>query len=340
MSLRNYHVAIVGATGAVGREMVRILEQREFPIESLRLFASTRSTGTSIEFQGKSHKVELTAAEKLKGCDIALFSAGAAVSRELAPAVWARRCVVIDNSSAWRMDPDVPLVIPEVNPEALDYYERKGIIGNPNCSTIQMVMALKPIHDLAVLRRVVVSTYQSASGAGQKGMEELSHQTVATLNMESIEVKHFPHQLAFNLLPHIDQFEIDGYTREEHKMIHETRKIMGLPTLEIYPTCVRVPIFTCHSESILVTTQQAISVKAVREALSAFPGIAVEDDPQTANYPTPLECNGTDPVFVGRIRQLPDDPYAINLWVVADNLRKGAALNAVQIAETMISQYL
>ncbi len=336
----SYHIAVVGATGAVGREMIRTLEERDFPIESLRLLASPRSAGQDIPFRDESYRVEVATPEQFEGVDIALFSAGGGVSKELAPEAWARNCLVIDNSSAWRMDPDVPLVVPEVNSHALDMYGIKGIIGNPNCSTIQMVIALKPIQDAFGLKRVVVSTYQSASGAGQKGIQELSKQTVSALNLEPVDSEHFPHQLAFNLLPQIDVFLDDGYTKEEHKMIGETRKILDLPELTVYPTCVRVPVFTCHAESLLIETEMPLSVQAAQEVLASFPGIELQDDPSSHLYPMPLEANNTDPVFVGRVRQLPDDPHNLSMWIVADNLRKGAALNAVQIAELMIADYL
>lgn len=336
----SFHIAVVGATGAVGREMIRTLEERDLPIESLRLLASPRSAGQEVSFREQSIRVEVAAPEQFEGVDIALFSAGGGVSQELAPEAWARNCLVIDNSSAWRMDPDCPLVVPEVNPHALDFYGRKGIVGNPNCSTIQMVMALKPLHDAFGLKRVVVSTYQSASGAGQKGIEELNEQTVAALRLGEVKAETFAHQLAFNLLPHIDVFLEDDYTKEEHKMIGETRKILETPDLAVYPTCVRVPVFTCHAESVLIETERPISVPEARELLLTFPGIEVQDDPASALYPMPIEANNTDPVYVGRIRQMPNDPHHLSMWVVSDNLRKGAALNAVQIAELMIADYL
>lgn len=340
MNREGFHIAVVGATGAVGREMLKVLEERNFPVASLKLLASPRSAGEELLFRNEIHRVAIAKPESFEGVQLALFSAGSGVSRELAPEAWARGCLVIDNSSAWRMDPDVPLVVPEVNTHALDMYDRKGIIGNPNCSTIQMVVALKPLHDRFGLRQVVVSTYQAASGAGQKAMNELSQQTIAALNMSPVEVKHFAHQLAFNLLPHIDVFEHDGYTREERKMIFETRKIMELPTLSVYPTCVRVPVFSCHSESVLIETNHPISVEEARSVLSVAPGVVVQDDPASLVYPMPLHANETDPVYVGRIRQLPGDAHRLSLWIVADNLRKGAALNAVQIAECMITDYL
>ncbi len=340
MSQDGFHVGVVGATGAVGREMVKTLEERDFPIASLRLLASPRSAGQEMTFRGETITVEVAQPDSFEGMQIALFSAGGGTSKELAPEAWARGCLVIDNSSAWRMDPDCPLVVPEVNPDALEMYERKGIIGNPNCSTIQMVVPLRPIHDRFGIKRIVVSTYQAASGAGQKAMTELGEQTVSTLNMEPVEPKNFPHQLAFNLLPHIDVFMEDGYTKEDHKMINETRKILDLPDLEVFPTCVRVPIFSCHAESVMIETEEPITVEEVRALLTDFPGVEVQDDPASALYPMPLNASDTDPVFVGRIRQLPGDTHRVSMWIVADNLRKGAALNAVQIAELMIAEYL
>lgn len=340
MSQDGFHVCVVGATGAVGREMLKTLEEREFPIASLKLLASPRSAGQELTFRGELHTVEVATPDSFEGMQIALFSAGGGTSKELAPEAWSRGCLVIDNSSAWRMDPDCPLVVPEVNADALDQYERKGIIGNPNCSTIQMVVPLRPIHDRFGLKRITVSTYQAASGAGQKAMNELSQQTIAKLNLEPVESVNFPHELAFNLLPHIDVFMEDGYTKEEHKMINETRKIMDLPDLEVYPTCVRVPIFSCHAESVVLETEEPVSVEEVTRLLEDFPGVTVQDDPATALYPMPLNASDTDPVFVGRIRQLPGDTHRISMWIVADNLRKGAALNAVQIAELMIADYL
>jgi aspartate-semialdehyde dehydrogenase len=320
--------------------MVRTLEERRFPVSSLRLLASSRSAGEVMSFHNEPITVEEATPERFEGYDLALFSAGGGVSKELAPEAWARGCIVIDNSSAWRMDPDCPLVVPEVNPEALDGYATKGIIGNPNCSTIQMVVALKPLHDAYNIKQIVVSTYQSASGAGQKGMEELSQQTIATLNMAPVPVETFQHQLAFNVIPHIDVFQDDDFTREEHKMIFETRKILGEPELTVHPTCVRVPVVCSHSESIFIETEQPIDVAEAKELLASFPGIEVTDSPADASYPMPLAANGQDPVYVGRIRQTPGETHTLNLWVVSDNLRKGAALNAVQIAEVMIQDYL
>lgn len=340
MREKGYNIAVVGATGAVGREMIRTLEERDFPIASLKLLASSRSAGEVLVYKDEKYTVEVTTPESFENVDIALFSAGGSVSRELAPEAWARGCIVIDNSSAWRMDPEVPLVVPEVNPEDLDGYSQKGIIGNPNCSTIQMVAALKPIHDAYTIKQIVVSTYQSASGAGQKGMEELMQQTVATLSLAPVPVHTFQHQLAFNVIPHIDVFMEDGFTREEHKMIFETRKILNAPELIVHPTCVRVPVSCGHAESVWIQTEQPIDQDAIRSLLEDAEGLDVLDEPSEQLYPMPLAANGQDPVFVGRIRQTPGETHSINFWIVADNLRKGAALNAVQIAEYMIQDYL
>ncbi len=336
----SYTVAVVGATGVVGKEMIQILEERNFPIKELRPLASSRSAGTELSFHGKPVKVRKARPEEFEGCDIALFSAGSELSRQLAPEAWKRGCIVIDNSSAWRMDPDVPLVVPEINPTALDGYAKKGIIGNPNCSTIQMVMALKPLHDVATLKRVIVSTYQSAAGAGQKAIQELQQQTVAALNMQELTVDVYPHQLAFNVIPHIDRFLDNGYTKEEQKMVEETRKIMELAELRVSATCVRVPVFCSHSEAVTAEFEKPLTPDEAKALLLAFPGIEIIDDPANNRYPMPLTSTTRDEVFVGRLRQDPDDPHTLHFWVVSDNLRKGAALNAVQIAELMISDYL
>ena len=338
--MAGYDIAVVGATGAVGREMLKTLEERRFPVRSLRLLASARSAGQTMLFQDKPYKVEIATSESFAGCQIALFSAGGATSLELAPHAWSSGCVVVDNSSAWRMDPDCPLVVPEVNAHALDGFAKKGIIGNPNCSTIQMVVALKPLHEAAGLERVIVSTYQSVSGAGQKGIEELSHQTIATLNFKEIEVKAFPHQIAFNLIPQIDSFLEDGYTKEERKMIQETRKIMGLPTLPVSATCVRVPVMIGHSEALTVDLKRPLTLEEAQKALRFMPGLTLLDQPAEKIYPLPLEAAGKDDVFVGRLRLDPSLPQTLHLWVVSDNLRKGAALNAVQIAEHLIQDYI
>lgn len=334
-------VAVVGATGLVGSEMVAILEQRGFPVKTLVPLASSRSAGEHIQFAGKDHLVrDATSPGAFDGVHIALFSAGGAASRELAPLATRAGAVVIDNSSAWRMDPEVPLVVPEVNAEAVADFEKKRIIANPNCSTIQMVVALKPLHDRAGLERVVVSTYQAVSGAGREAMEELGEQVQAIFNVREPEVKAFPKRIAFNCLPQIDVFEEDGFTKEEHKMINETRKIMGLPDVKISATCVRVPVFNGHAESVLAEFAKPISVEEAREALLGAKGVVLMDDPAKGEYPTQLEAEGQDGTYVGRLRRDPSGENALSLWVVADNLRKGAATNAVQIAEVLVEKHL
>ncbi len=334
-----YRVGIVGATGAVGREMIAILEERSFPFEGLRLLASERSANQTIQVGRKERTIEATTPEVFDELDLALFSAGKAVSRELAPEAARRGCVVIDNSSAWRQDPAVPLVVPEVNPADLGWYDSKGIVANPNCSTIQLVVALKPLADAAGLRRVSVVTYQSVSGAGQKGIDELSDQVTALLNLREATPTVHPHQMAFNCIPQIGPFRDDGYTEEEWKLVAETRRILDLPELEVAPTAVRVPVFACHSEAVEVHTHEPLSVEEVREVLRAAPGVVVLDDPAQERYPMPFFATGKDEVFVGRIRRDPAREDVVHLFVVADNLRKGAALNAVQIAELLVERY-
>ncbi|MEN2995090.1 MAG: aspartate-semialdehyde dehydrogenase [Thermodesulfovibrio sp.] len=329
-----YVVAVVGATGAVGNEMISILEERDFPVESLRLFASERSEGVLLKFKGQDIPVETLKEDSFYGIDIALFSAGAERSKIWAPIAVRSGCVVIDNSSQWRMDPDVPLVVPEVNLQDLKWH--KGIIANPNCSTIQMVVALKPIHDVAKIKRVVVTTFQSVSGTGKKAMDELLQQTVSLLNFKDIEIKVYPHQIAFNVLPHIDKFLENGYTKEEMKMVWETQKIMGDPSIKVTATTVRVPVFRGHSESVNIETEKKITAEQVREILSKAPGVVVIDNPEKNEYPLPIYASGKDEVFVGRIREDESIDNGINMWIVSDNLRKGAALNAVQIAEELI----
>ncbi len=328
-------VAVVGATGLVGREMLRVLEQRDFPTERVVALASGRSAGKTVTFRGHDIPVGEARGEAFEGVDIALFSAGGSPSRELAPLAAARGAIVIDNSSAWRMDPEVPLVVPEVNPGAATR-RPKGIIANPNCSTIQMVVALKPIHDLARIKHIVVSTYQAASGKGNAAVEELYAQERALAAGQAAEIAVFPGQIARNLLCDWKTGS-DDYSEEELKMVHETRKILGDETIGVSPTCVRVPIATAHSESIHVQCHRPIDAEEVRRALARAPGVVLQDEGyQPGKHPQPLAAAGTDEVFVGRIRNDLAVPGAVNLWVVADNLRKGAALNAVQIAETVI----
>lgn len=332
-----YIVAVVGATGVVGNEMVAILEERNFPIEQLRLFASEHSEGKTIEFKGKAVPVEILGEKVFQGIDIALFSAGAERSKDFAPIAVKTGCVVVDNSSAWRMDSGVPLVVPEVNQQDLKWH--KGIIANPNCSTIQMVVVLKPIHNAARIKRVVVTTFQSVSGTGKKAMDELLHQTSDILNFKKVRSNIYPHQIAFNCLPHIDKFMEDGYTKEEHKMANETIKILGDDSIRITATAVRVPVFRGHSESLNIETEKKLSPDEIRALLSAAPGIVVYDAPEKNLYPLPVDAAGRDEVYVGRIREDNSTENSTNLWVVSDNLRKGAALNAVQIAEKLISDY-
>jgi aspartate-semialdehyde dehydrogenase len=337
---KSWNVAVVGATGAVGSEMLRVLEERDFPVGSLRLLASERSEGNFLEFRGEQVIVEKLTGDSFAGIDIALFSAGAERSREFCPIAAQAGAVCIDNSSAWRMDAEVPLVVPEVNPEEIASYPRKGVIANPNCSTIQMVVALKPLHDFGRIRRIVVSTYQSVSGTGQKALDELRIQTGELLNGRPSSPKVYPHQIAFNCLPQIDSFLENGYTKEEMKIVDETRKILGSESIGITATTVRVPVFYGHCESVNIETEKKITVQRARELLSGAPGIELLDDPQSGLYPMPVEASGQDSVMVGRIRE--DDSVAngLNLWICADNLRKGAAVNAVQIAEILAEKYL
>jgi aspartate-semialdehyde dehydrogenase len=331
-----YNVAVAGATGAVGRKMLEILEERKFPVANLKALASARSVGQALPFNGNSLAVEELKDDSFEGVDIALFSAGAGVSHQFAPAAVKSGCVVIDNSSAFRMEPEVPLVVPEVNPEAIG--DNPGIIANPNCSTIQMVVALRPIHDKYKIKRVVVSTYQSVSGSGQKAIDELQNQTKNILAGKAAEPDVYPHQISFNCLPHIDNFLDSGYTKEEMKMVNETQKILGDSSIRISPTTVRVPVFYSHSESINVETVSPINAQEVRELLSGMDGICVVDNPESNEYPLAIDSEGRDEVFVGRIRDDISCENAINFWVVSDNLRKGAALNAVQIAEYLIKR--
>lgn len=331
------NVAIVGATGAVGTEMVRILEERNFPIKDLHLLASRRSAGKTLFFKGKELPVKELTPESFNGVEIALFSAGASVSRAFVPHCVRAGAVAVDNTSAFRMDEGVPLVVPEVNPEEIPRH--KGIIANPNCSTIQMVLVLKPIHDAARVKRVVVSTYQAVSGAGWEAILELEEETEAILNERKYKRKLFPHQIAFNCIPQIpqsDAFLPNGYTSEEMKMIDETKKIMGDQSIRVTATTVRVPVVRGHSESVNIETEKKLTAKEAREILSRAPGVVVYDDPQKQHYPLATLAAGRDETFVGRIREDLSIENGLNLWVVSDNLRKGAALNAVQIAERLV----
>lgn len=330
------NVAVVGASGAVGQRMIRLLEERDFPTRSIKFLASPRSAGKSVEFRGESYPVLPLDPAALGGVDIVLSSTPGSVSKEWSPIAARAGAVVVDNSSAFRMDPDVPLVVPEVN--AHDIPKHKGIIANPNCSTIQMVVALKPIHDAVRVLRVVVSTYQSVSGAGQTGLSELDEQARAAVHGRPIPApSKFAHPILANCLPHIDDFLPSGYTKEEQKMINETRKIMGDERIEVSPTCVRVPVPFSHSESILIETEEPIGPERARQLWSKAPGVAVRDDPAAAVYPLAASAADTDDVYVGRIRAVPGRPNALMFWCVSDNLRKGAATNAVQIAEALLA---
>lgn len=331
---KNRRIAVVGATGLVGRNILEVMEQREFPFDELTLFASSRSAGEKMTFKGRHHTVqELTREAFCARTDIALASAGRKVSYLLRDWLEGTEIVVVDNSSAFRMHDSVPLVVPEVNAEAVKSHG--GYIANPNCSTIQLVMALKPIHDAFGLRRVVVSTYQSVSGAGQSGIDELSGQTVAMFNHQEVTNKVFPHRIAFNAIPQIGPFGFEDYTEEELKGTNETRKILGLPDLGISCTCVRIPTFACHAESVMVETDKEPAVAELRKAIGAFPGVKVIDDPQEEKYPVLSQAVGLDDVLVGRIRKDISAPRSYHLWIVADNVLKGAALNTVQIAELL-----
>ncbi len=337
---RAFNVAVVGATGAVGHEMLRVLEERKFPVGEIRLLASERSEGSFLEFDNDEFMVHKLTKDSFNGIDIALFSAGGDRSKEFCPAAAAAGAVCIDNSSAWRMDPAVPLVVPEVNPQDIALYKNKGIIANPNCSTIQMVVALKPLHDVARIKRIVVSTYQAVSGTGQKAIDELRIQVGELLNGRPAESKVYPHQIAFNCLPHIDSFLDNGYTKEEMKMVNETRKIMGDNSIRVTATTVRVPVFYGHSESVNIETEKKLTPDQARELLSLAPGILVVDDASQELYPLAIDAAGQDLTYVGRIREDESIDNGLNLWVVADNLRKGAATNAVQIAELLVAKYL
>lgn len=337
MRKRPVNVAIVGATGAVGEEFLKILAEREFPVGRLLPLASSRSAGQDVTYRGEEFTVEELTSDSFGGVDIALFSAGGAVSEEFAPIAVDEGCVVIDNTSAFRMRRDVPLVVPEVNAHQIKH-RRRGIIANPNCSTIQMVMALKPLHDVARIKRVVVSTYQSVSGAGKSAVEELSQQTQDIYNFFDITPKNFPYQIAFNCLPHIDIFLDNGSTKEEMKMVEETKKIMEDDSIHVSATAVRVPVFYAHSEAINVEFELPITIEEARQALEGAPGVTVVDDPASLKYPNAIDAAGKDDVFVGRIRIDETVPSGLNLWVVSDNIRKGAALNAIQIAEKVIEE--
>jgi len=341
MNAKTFDVAVVGATGAVGETMLSILAQRKFPVGKVYALASERSAGKTVAFGNRELVVEDLAEFDFAKAQIGLFSPGASVSAIYAPKAAAAGCVVVDNTSQFRYDDDIPLVVPEVNPQAIAQYTRRGIIANPNCSTIQMLVALKPIYDAVGIERINVATYQAVSGTGKEAIEELAHQTAALLNGKPVECKVYPKQIAFNVLPHIDAFMDNGYTKEEMKMVWETRKIFGDESIMVNPTTVRVPVFYGHSEAVHIETREKISAEAARELLSSAPGVTVLDKREPGGYPTAVtESSGRDGVFVGRIREDISHPRGLNLWVVSDNLRKGAALNTIQIAEVLAQEYL
>jgi aspartate-semialdehyde dehydrogenase len=327
-------VAVVGVTGAVGQTTLKLLDERKFPVKALRVFASERSVGKTVTFKGETIRIDKVGPEAFKGVDIALFSAGSAQSKEYAPQAVKAGAVVVDKSSAFRMDPSVPLVVPEVNAHAITGH--RGIVACPNCTTIVTVMPLKPLHDAGRLRRVIATSYQAVSGAGVNGVEELRSQVLAWARGEAIAPKYFLHQIAFNVIPHIDKFDDGGYTGEEMKLVHEVRRILETPDLLVSPTTVRVPVFTAHSVAVNAETEIAVSPDKAREVFARFPGITLWDDPSQNRYPMPVTVEGQDDCFVGRIRQDLTLPNALNFWVVGDQLRKGAALNGIQIAELLI----
>jgi aspartate-semialdehyde dehydrogenase len=338
---KQFDIAVVGATGAVGETMLSILAERDLPLGRVHALASSRSAGKRVAFGSKQLVVEDLAEFDFSTVQIGLFSPGASVSKEYAPKAAAAGCVVIDNTSQFRYDDDIPLVVPEVNPGDAARYTNRGIIANPNCSTIQMVVALKPIYDAVGIERINVATYQAVSGTGKEAIEELATQTAQLLNGKPIECEVYPKQIAFNCLPHIDVFQDNGYTKEEMKMVWETHKIMGDPDIRVNPTTVRVPVFYCHSEAVHLETREKLSAERARELLAAAPGVVVLDERADGGYPTAVtEGANQDPVFVGRIREDISHPRGLDLWVVADNVRKGAALNSIQIAEILIKDHL
>jgi len=338
---KEYDVAVVGATGAVGETMVSILEQRKFPVRNLYPLASSRSAGSKIQFNGKSVTVGDLSEFDFSKAQIGLFSAGGSISADFAPKAAAAGCVVVDNTAHFRYDDDVPLVVPEVNAHAIAQYKNRGIIANPNCSTIQMLVALKPIYDAVGIERINVATYQAVSGTGKEAIEELASQTANLLNAKEIKCEVYPKQIAFNALPHIDVFQDNGYTKEEMKMVWETKKIFEDAAILVNPTAVRIPVFYGHSEAVHIETREKISAEQARKLLESAPGVKVLDTREPGGYPTAVtEAAGNDPVYVSRIREDISHPRGLNLWVVADNVRKGAALNSVQIAEILVNEYL
>lgn len=337
---KQYDVCILGATGAVGEAMLAILEQRKFPVRNLYPLASSRSAGSKVTFQGREMTVLDVEGFDFSKAQIGLFSAGGSVSEKYAPIAAAAGCVVIDNTAHFRYDDDIPLVVPEVNPNAIAQYKNRGIIANPNCSTIQMLVALKPIHDAVGIERINVATYQAVSGTGKEAIDELAEQTRALFNQQEVKVEVYPKRIAFNVLPHIDVFQENGYTKEEMKMVWETRKIMGDDSIMVNPTAVRVPVFYGHSEAVHIETRKKISAAEARALLERAPGVQVVDQRAPGGYPTAIEAAGQDATFVGRIREDISHPRGLNLWVVSDNVRKGAALNSIQIAEILIQKYI
>ncbi|HAJ47660.1 MAG TPA: aspartate-semialdehyde dehydrogenase [Alphaproteobacteria bacterium] len=335
----SYKVAVVGATGNVGRQMLNILSERRFPAHEVVALASRKSQGKEVSFGDKVLKCQALEHYDFRGTDIALMSAGGTVSGEWSPKIAAQGAIVIDNSSKWRMDRDVPLVVPEVNPEALSGYTKKNIIANPNCSTAQMVVALKPLHDFATIKRIIVATYQSVSGAGRDGMDELFAQTKAIFVNDPVTPKTFTKQIAFNIIPHIGDFLDSGFTQEEFKMMAETQKMLD-PAIQVNATCVRVPVFVGHSESVTVEFERPITAEQARGILRDAPGCQVIDKREDGAYVSPLECAGEDATYISRIRKDPTVDHGLSMWIVSDNLRKGAALNAVQIAEELVRRYL
>lgn len=338
---KKFDVAVVGATGAVGEAMLSILAERNFPVGKVYALASSRSAGNTVTFKGKELVVEELAEFDFTKVKIGLFSAGASVSADYAPKAAAAGCVVVDNTSHFRYHRDIPLVVPEVNPHAIAEYTNHGIIANPNCSTIQMVVALKPIYDAVGIERINVCTYQAVSGTGKEAIDELAAQTAALLNGRPIECEVYPKQIAFNVLPHIDVFQPNGYTKEEMKMVWETQKILEDESIRVNPTTVRVPVFYGHSEAVHIETREKITEVAAKDLLSKAPGVVVVDERKPGGYPTAVtEAAGKDPVYVGRIREDISHPRGLDMWVVSDNVRKGAALNSIQIAEVLIAKYL
>jgi len=337
---KQYDVCILGATGAVGEAMLSILEQRKFPVRNLYPLASSRSAGSTVTFKGKELTVLDVEGFDFSQAQIGLFSAGGSVSEKYAPIAAAAGCVVIDNTAHFRYDRDIPLVVPEVNPHAIAQYKNRGIIANPNCSTIQMLVALKPIQDAVGIARINVATYQAVSGTGKEAIDELAAQTRALFNQQDVEVEVYPKRIAFNVLPQIDVFMDNGYTKEEMKMVWETRKIMEDDSIQVNPTAVRVPVFYGHSEAVHIETRRKITAGQARALLEKAPGVIVMDKREPGGYPTPIEAAGNDATYVGRIREDISHPMGLDLWVVSDNVRKGAALNSVQIAEILIAEYL